>query len=582
MKVIVQPRVAHGRQRSCAVRLPRTKATSLLVLVLVPALALVSCLATGDAGVRVGAHAEGDAGPEDPADPDRPEPWSAAAAARRFRHLVAHNIFSRDGGDEEGNDDKTMKRLVVDHGTHPGVAHVRAYCTKSGKLLGFVVGYVEADGETMNGGIMGKRRKNNANVRTIRLKKDEAIVAVKVDTFKKGKAKRVEGVQIDTSIGKTYRLCRQSGGGDGGGGEDRGGGRDGEITSKTLAEQSHHVVGFRGTMSPKSKTIMTLGVNWGERIPTSIGREGEVAVNFVSSWFDMYSCCMQSIQVARVILISLHCHAVLLIICNQLHISLHHSIIILQAGCKNFRGVNGKGRGRGSIRQEDGAVVAHGSTAAVCVLNHGDETGSQKYVIGPDSRVSFDLDVGEGIVKIILCALTNIDTDTDTIKFLGSGAKCIRFKPDILPKGRGVTFDVGKLFYRAGDEIGSVDNVKIQLFKILNRKLSIKALAINVVPADTFRIGVDKSAVLSNFKFWEGAENTTGTRNLRTYDNLRMRGRRQLQSGIDCPYANCGGPLQTTVTDARAGFLNVTYYQFDNEGSDSDQNCHDDGNKGKA
>ena len=45
----------------------------------------------------------------------------------------------------------------------------------------------------------------------------------------------------------------------------------------------------------------------------------------------------------------------------------------------------------------------HGSITAVCVLEHDDEPGSQKYIIEPDSRLSLDLDIGNGIDKIILC-----------------------------------------------------------------------------------------------------------------------------------------------------------------------------------
>ena len=219
--------------------------------------------------------------------------------------------------------------------------------------------------------------------------------------------------------------------------------------------------------------------------------------------------------------------------------------------------------GRGSIRLEGGTVFVHGSITAVCVLEHDAEPGSQKYIIEPDSRLSLDLDVGNGIDKIILCTLTETKTNSNVYrsKISSPDTKCILFKSDNLPKGGGVHFDVGRQFYPAENAEGSVDKVKIELARILKQHLSIRALAVIIVPKASVIDG-DESAVLSNLKFWEGAENKTGTRNLRADDNFQTRGRRRLQSEIDCPYENCGNPFRTTITDEVAGFLNVTYYQF--------------------
>ena len=295
MNIAVRPPlIFRGRRRTfAAVGLPtrrRTRAPPLLLVLLV--LALCSVFVPGERGVgaSAGADAEGGAAPpaDPPADPDRPGPWSAAAAAaaNRFRDLVArnNNVFSR-GGDGEGrNDDEATARLFVDDGRNAGVTQIRAYCTKSKQLLGFVVGYVDVNGGRVKGELMGKRRKNNAIVRMTRLETDEAVVTVRVDTSNRGQKKQVEDVHIGTSFGNTYKLCGQSE--DGGVGEDRETSSD--VTSKTLAEESHHVVGFTCQTSPKSSRIRTVDVHWAEDDPPLSGRDGEAAVNFVSSRFDAY------------------------------------------------------------------------------------------------------------------------------------------------------------------------------------------------------------------------------------------------------------------------------------------------------
>ena len=144
----------------------------------------------------------------------------------------------------------------------------------------------------------------------------------------------------------------------------------------------------------------------------------------------------------------------------------------------------------------------HGSITAVCVLEHDDEPGSQKYIIEPDSRLSLDLDIGNGIDKIILCALTETKTNSNVYrsKISAPDTKCILFKSDNLPEGGGVHFDVGRQFYPAENAEGSVDRVKIELARILKQNLSIRALAVIIVPKASVIDG-DESAVLSNLKF---------------------------------------------------------------------------------